>query len=195
MSDRTDTAGGRADLAPRHMQRVWDPFVRIFHWSQAILITVSWLTSDDLKTVHKASGYAIAILLATRMVWGFVGPRHARFSDFLRKPRVVRDYLRQMWEGREPRYIGHNPAGGMMVLALMGTVAATALTGWLQTTDAFWGSEALEEVHGALANLILVLVALHLGGVLLASLRHNESLFQAMIDGRKRAPGPDDRME
>lgn len=194
MTDRMVLLGG-GQSAPQPLLRVWDPVVRIYHWGQALLIAVSWLTSDELKTVHKASGYAIAGLLALRVLWGFIGPRHARFSDFLRAPGTVRAYLQQMWEGREPRHLGHNPAGGMMVLALMLAVGGTALTGWLQTTDAFWGSEGLEEIHGALATLILGLVALHLGGVLLASLRHGENLVHAMIDGRKRPLGPDDRTE
>lgn len=171
---------------------VWDGFVRLFHWSQAALIAVCWLTADALKTVHEAAGFTIAGLLALRLVWGLVGPRHARFASFLRGPRAVLGYLAAMRRGDEPRHLGHNPAGGAMVAALILTVAATALTGWLQTTDAFWGSELMEEIHETAATLILVLVALHLGGVILASLRHGENLVRAMIDGRKRPAAPSD---
>lgn len=187
--------GGAGDRAPQQSIRVWDPFVRIYHWLQASLIAVSWLTSDSLKTVHKASGYTIAMLLVARVIWGFVGPQHARFSDFLRGPRAVREYLMQMVEGREARFVGHNPAGGAMVIALMGIVSVAAFTGWLQTTDAFWGSDLMESLHGAMANLILVLVGLHVAGVVLASVRHGENLVSAMLDGRKAPPGADNMSE
>lgn len=197
MTDRATTRGRDGVIPvpqPATASRrvaVWDPFVRLFHWSLALSIALAWLTSDELKTVHQAIGLTIAGLVALRVVWGLVGPRHARFADFLRGPRTVLAYLRRMTDGTEPRHLGHNPAGGVMVMALLVMVGATALTGWLQTTDAFWGSEAVEEIHETLATLILVLVAGHLGGVLLASLRHGENLVRAMIDGQKAPLDPD----
>jgi cytochrome b len=168
--------------------RVWDPFVRIFHWSQAALIAAAWLTADDWKAVHERVGYTIAALVALRLVWGVIGTRHARFADFVRGPRAVLGYLADLARGRERRYLGHNPAGGAMIVALLATVAVTTLTGWLQTTDAFWGDELMEDIHKGAATLILVLVAFHLGGVLYESLRHRENLVAAMIHGRKRLP-------
>lgn len=167
--------------------RVWDPFVRVFHWSLASLIGLAWLTEDGPKSVHQTAGYVIAALLAARLLWGFFGPKHARFSDFLRGPRTVLAHLRDLAQGRERRYLGHNPAGGWMIIALIATISATVLTGWLQTTDMFWGSSAMEEIHESLAILILVLLAGHLCGVLVESLRHRENLVRAMITGRKRA--------
>ena len=166
---------------------VWDRFVRVFHWGLVTLIAVCWLTADEMNTVHEAAGYLVAALIAARLVWGLVGPRTARFADFVRSPRAVLDYLALLRVGREPRYLGHNPAGGAMILALIATVAATALTGWLQTTDMFWGSEVLEEIHELLATLILCLAGVHIAGVIVESLRHRENLVTAMIDGRKRA--------
>ena len=186
MTDRLITGRDGGDSVPDRTVRVWDPFVRVFHWSQAALIAVAWLTEDGPKTLHQTAGYIIAGMLALRVVWGFIGPRHARFSDFVRGPSTVLGYLRAMVAGREPRYLGHNPAGGAMVVALLLTVAGTAMTGWLQTTDAFWGSSVMEEIHETLASLILVLVAAHLAGVTLASMRHDENLARSMVDGRKR---------
>jgi cytochrome b len=186
MTDRLITGRDGGDSVPDRTVRVWDPFVRVFHWSQAALIAVAWLTEDGPKTLHQTAGYIIAGMLALRVVWGFVGPRHARFSDFVRGPSTVLGYMRAMVAGREPRYLGHNPAGGAMVVALLLTVAGTAMTGWLQTTDAFWGSSVMEEIHETLASLILVLVAAHLVGVTLASMRHDENLARSMVDGRKR---------
>lgn len=186
MTDRLITERDGGDSVPYRTVRVWDPFVRVFHWSQAALIAVAWLTEDGPKTLHQTAGYIIAGMLALRVVWGFVGPRHARFSDFVRGPSTVLGYRRAMVAGREPRYLGHNPAGGAMVVALLLTVAGTAMTGWLQTTDAFWGSSVMEEIHETLASLILVLVAAHLAGVTVASMRHDENLARSMVDGRKR---------
>lgn len=173
--------------------RVWDGFVRLFHWSLVAFIAASWLTSDGPKIVHQRVGYAIAALIAARLVWGVIGPRHARFGDFVRGPGTVLAYLRDLVHGRERRYLGHNPAGGAMIVALLLTVSATALTGWLQTTDAFWGSSLIEEIHETLATLILILVALHVCGVVVESLRHRENLVRAMLTGTKRPLMPPDR--
>lgn len=86
--------------------------MRVFHWSLASLIGLAWLTGDDgPKALHEGAGYVIAGLLVARLVWGFVGPKHARFSDFLRGPGVVLAHLRDLVRGRERRYLGHNPAG------------------------------------------------------------------------------------
>ena len=167
--------------------RVWDRFVRLFHWSLVAVIAAAWLTEDGPRDVHEWAGYAAGGLIAARVGWGLIGPRHARFADFVRGPRRVVAYLRDMRHGREARFLGHNPVGGAMVLALMATVAGTALTGWLQTTDAFFGSSLIEGLHETLATSILVLVGLHVAGVLLASLRHHENLPLAMLTGRKRA--------
>ena len=169
--------------------KVWDPFVRLYHWSQAALIAAAWITADEWKWLHERIGYAVMALVALRLLWGIVGPRHARFADFVRGPRAVLRYLDDLLHGRERRYLGHNPAGGAMIVALLAVIAATALTGWLQTTDAFFGSEAMENIHESLATLILVLVGFHVGGVALESLRHHENLTRSMITGRKRPLG------
>ena len=173
--------------------RVWDGFVRLFHWSLVALIAGVWLTAEGPKVLHERLGYAIAGLITARLVWGLIGPRHARFADFIRGPRVVLAYLRDLRVGRERRTLGHNPAGGAMIVALLLTVTGTALTGWLQTTDAFWGSSAMEEVHEVLAILILVLAGLHVAGVLVESLRHRENLVLSMLTGTKRALSDKDR--
>jgi len=167
---------------------VWDPLVRVVHWSQAALIVAAWLTADAWKWLHERFGYVVAALVALRVLWGFVGSRHARFADFVRGPRAVVAYLGALARGSAPRMLGHNPAGGAMIVALLATVAATTFTGWLQTTDAFFGSSRLEAMHDALANLILALAAVHVGGVIFESWRHRESLVGAMLTGRKRGP-------
>jgi cytochrome b len=169
--------------------RVWDPAVRIFHWSLAVTILIAWLTADEWKDVHLWAGYAAAALITFRLIWGLIGSRHARFTDFVRSPASILRYLRDVVTGRDVRHVGHNPAGGVMILALMLTVAAIAATGWMQTRDAFWGAEWLEELHETLANGLVILIFLHIAGVIFASVRHGENLVFAMITGDKRAEG------
>jgi cytochrome b len=181
----TTRTGG---AAPPATVKVWDPFVRFFHWSLVTLFVIAYATGDEIEKVHIAAGYAIAGLLALRIVWGFIGPRHARFADFVKSPREALSYLRDTLLFRARRYIGHNPAGGLMVIALIVMLAATSVSGYLMTTDAYWGSKVMEEIHEALANATVALIALHVLGVLVASFTHRENLVKAMVTGRKRAP-------
>ncbi len=166
---------------------VWDPFVRFFHWSVVGLFALAYATGDDVQHVHVAAGYAIAALLAVRLVWGLAGSRHARFGNFVRPPREVVAYLRDMCRFRARRYLGHNPAGAVMILALLLALTGTVVTGIMMTTDAYWGAEWVEDVHEALANSTVGLVLLHVAGVIFASFLHGENLVSAMVTGRKRA--------
>ena len=193
MTGLTEKARAGGDLPPAEAAnglpetiRVWDPLVRVFHWSLALLFATAWLTGDEVEWLHIYVGYGIAGLLAVRIVWGFAGTRHARFSDFVYRPSEVVSYLADSVRLRAKRYIGHNPAGGAMVIALLGMLAATAGTGILMTSEAFHDAHWVEEVHETLANLALILVGLHIAGVVLASLEHGENLVKAMFTGRKR---------
>lgn len=168
------------------MVRVWDPFVRVFHWSLVTLFLVAFVTGGEIDRLHLAAGYALAALVALRIVWGFIGPRHARFSDFVRPPAATLDYLRKSLRGRALRSLGHNPAGGLMTLALLGMLVAISVTGVMMTTDAFWGAQWVEDLHEGLVHVTLGLIALHVAGVLFASYEHGENLVKAMITGRKR---------
>ncbi|NCQ24953.1 MAG: cytochrome B [Rhodobacteraceae bacterium CG17_big_fil_post_rev_8_21_14_2_50_63_15] len=198
------------------MTRIWDPLIRIFHWSLVAAYVVAWLTADEWDRLHEISGYVIVALIAIRLVWGVVGSPYARFAQFVTGPRATLAYLADMAHWTERRYLGHNPAGAAMVLALLLTLSGTALTGWLmvepsrlallpempQILAPAWagdedsgevgGKEVLKDLHEVLANLTLFLVALHVAGVLLASVRHRENLARAMLSGDKRAPEPGD---
>lgn len=175
---------------------MWDPFVRLAHWTLAISVLGAWLTAElDGKlaaALHEWLGYLALAVLALRAPWGWVGTRYARFSQFVRGPRATLAYAKQVAAGREPRHLGHNPLGAWMIVALMVMVAAAAGSGWLYVTDRFWGEEWLEETHELLANVLLTLVALHVAGVVFSSLRHRENLVRAMLTGYKRAPHPGD---
>jgi cytochrome b len=165
--------------------RVWDPFVRVFHWSLVVLFALAWMT-EDLQSLHQPVGYAILGLLALRIVWGFAGSGHARFADFVHTPRAALAYVRDLLAGKASRVLGHNPLAGMMVLALMAALIATGASGWLMTTDAYRSARWLEEAHEALASLTLGLVIIHIAAVFLMSAWHGENLVRAMITGRKR---------
>jgi cytochrome b len=168
--------------------KVWDPLVRVFHWSLVASFAVAWVTADEWDRLHEWAGYAAAALIGFRIVWGCIGPKYARFRQFVCSHGAVIDYLRSLIGGRERRYLGHNPAGGIMIVALILATVATALTGWMTTLTAFHNAEWVEEGHEVMANLMLVMVLLHVAGVVLAGLRHRENLIRAMIVGRKRAP-------
>jgi len=166
--------------------KVWDIGVRLFHWSLVAGVFAAYLFVSP-RWLHLWLGYAVAGLIVFRLVWGFIGPRHARFADFVPGPRRLTAYLQDMAKGREKRHIGHNPAGGAMVVALLLTLAAISVTGYMMGMDAWFGEEWLEELHEGLVSILLLLVALHVGGVLLASHRHRENLVLAMITGQKMA--------
>jgi cytochrome b len=198
---------------------VWDPLVRIFHWSLVVAFTIAYVTEDEWLNLHVWAGYVVAALLAFRLVWGFIGPQHARFSDFVFSPASVMAYLKDMVALRAKRYLGHNPAGGAMVLALLLSLAATTLSGMqvyaVEKGAGPFASIALdrlspiasayadddehehegeghkeggvwEEIHEFFANFTLLLVVLHISGVVISSLAHNENLPRAMVTGNKR---------
>ncbi|NEX20169.1 cytochrome B [Thiorhodococcus mannitoliphagus] len=204
MSESLSAPGADIDTRPPDATadriKVWDPLVRVFHWSLAAGFTTAFIVEDKLLEVHVWAGYLVLTLLAARVLWGLVGTRYARFADFVRSPAEVRAYLLDILRFRAARHIGHNPAGGAMILALLIAVSLTGLSGMaLYGAQEFAGplsalmrgvsgstAHALEDVHEVLANLTLALVVLHIGGVLFSSLAHRENLVGAMITGYKR---------
>jgi cytochrome b len=173
-------------VTPPAMVEVWDGRIRAFHWGLVLLFITAYLSAEDSEKLHLVAGYSIVGLLLLRLVWGFSGSQHARFSDFVRSPREVLNYLKLAREHRAPRYLGHNPAGGAMTIALLVMIASICLTGHLMTTDAWWGSEEMEDFHELLVNGTLGLIGLHLIGNLLSSRMHHENLTMSMITGFKR---------
>jgi len=167
--------------------RVWDIVVRLFHWTVVTGCLLNLFILDDGGLAHEVVGYTVAAALAVRVVWGFVGTRHARFADFVPTPKRLRSYVLALIKGREPRTLGHNPAGAVMMLALMVLLAGVSITGWMMGLDAFWGEEWLEDFHSILANSIMVLALLHAAAALFESWRHSENLVWSMVTGRKRA--------
>ena len=176
-----------AEAAAGSTVRVWDPVVRVCHWGLALSLVTSFAFHEGNIGVHVWTGYAALAFAAVRIAWGFLGRGHARFASFVRSPGATLAYARAVREGREERFVGHNPLGGAMILALIATTLVVIGSGWLYTTNAYWGVEWVAELHNAATVLLIVLVVLHLGGVLFTSWRHRENLVGAMLSGRKRA--------
>lgn len=172
--------------------RVWDRPVRLMHWALVASVAAAWYTSSQIGPAHEVLGYIASALMAARVAWGFCDSRYARFAQFVRTPAATAQYLRSALAQRPPRYIGHNPLGGWMVLALLGNIALLGFTGWLYTTDEFWGYGWLAHLHASLGWTLLALIAAHMSGVALTSWQHRENLVRAMVTGDKPAAERDD---
>lgn len=166
---------------------IWDAPVRVFHWLAVLCFAGAYLTaeSEHWRLVHVTLGYTLAGLVAFRVAWGLVGTRHARFEQFVRGPAAAAAYLKSLLSGHPQSHAGHNPAGALAIVALLALSAAVAVTGWMTYADG--GGDRFEDVHEALANLMLALVGVHLAAVVASSLLHRENLVRAMFTGRKMA--------
>lgn len=203
MSDaqHVQTSVTQTDTQPAETKiRVWDRFVRFFHWSLVISFALSyWSAKAGKHELHAWLGYFLAGLVLARLFWGLYGSRYARFSNFIHAPAAVLSYLKTIASGHPRRFLGHNPAGGVMVIALLATLVFITFTGMTvlavidfdgpllgmmkamsdQEAYAAWSS------HAYAVNVILGMVGLHLLGVILASFQHKEDLVRAMITGYK----------
>jgi cytochrome b len=173
-----------------HEIKVWDPLVRIFHWSTVAIVFINTALFDEGK-IHEALGYALVAMLTIRVAWGFVGTRYARFANFFPTRARLKAHLSHTRAGdtdSAPRSdtLGHNPLGALMILNLMATLGALGLSGHLMTTDMFWSSEMMEEVHEVLVVWLLVSVVLHVAGVLTESFRSGVNLISVMVSGTRK---------
>ena len=187
-------------MSATEQTQVWDPLVRILHWFLVVAFFTAYFVEPEDGVIHVLAGYTVLGLVLIRVVWGFVGSEHARFSDFVYRPSVVLRYLADTVRFRAKRYLGHSPAGGAMVIVLLIALLATTVSGlvvygadehagplasWMAGVSDQTG-DALEEVHEVMANATLTLVLLHVVGVAIASLSHRENLVRSMFTGRKR---------
>ena len=161
------------------------------HWLLAASFMGAYVTaeSERWRLLHVTLGYTMVGLVAFRLVWGLAGTRHARFASFVRGPSAVLRYLRSLLAGRPEHHTGHNPAGALAIVGLLGLTAVVTAAGWATFNDL--GGEWIKEVHEAAANLMLALVGVHVAGVVLSSWLHRDNLIGAMVTGRK-AGSPQD---
>jgi cytochrome b len=164
---------------------VWDAPVRIFHWLMVLSFAGAYLTaeSESWRLVHVTLGYTMAGLVAFRLVWGLTGTRYARFAAFVRGPKAVARYLHALLRGQPEHTTGHNPAGAIAIVAMLGLTAAIGATGWAAYNDI--SGEWVAELHELVANAMLLVVGIHVAGVVVASWLHKENLVRAMVTGRK----------
>ncbi len=174
--------------------RVWDFPTRLFHWTLAVLIVVAWLTGEEegAAAIHRFAGEAIAGLIVFRVIWGFVGGEHARFSDFAAGPRLISGHVKNVLSGKPERHLGHNPLGGVAVFLLLIVTALVVATGLFSGDEGFagpfagmWGLE-LSELHEGLFRVLQALVVIHLIGVAVESALTKDRLTPAMVTGRKK---------
>ncbi len=194
--------------------KVWDFAVRVFHWTLVVLFVIAWFSGEESEQIHSLAGYAILGLLVFRIIWGFIGPQYARFTNFLYSPKKIIQYIKSLRTSRPEHYYGHNPAGGLMVLLLLvnlSLVTWTGLEAWgaeghgplAQTSQIHLLSEAIasggdekrgeeneaeefwEEWHEFFTDLMLILIFIHIAGVFVSGKLHKENLVKAMITGYK----------
>lgn len=181
--------------------KLWDIATRLFHWSLLLLIAACWWSSteDGDMELHFLCGYAVLSLLLFRLAWGVIGSSSARFSNFLASPSAILHYLAGMKNKEFEHSIGHNPAGGWMVLALIGTVFFVVLTGLLANDDmmlegplASYAGKQLSDLSTALHeqsfDVLLGLVTLHIAAILLYLIFKKENLLLPMLTGTKQLP-------
>jgi cytochrome b len=188
---------------------VWDPLVRLFHWSLLVAFVMVWFSGEDYLPVHTTAGYVLLSLLAVRFVWGLVGTSHARFADFIYAPADILRFVQLTLHGKSPCYCGHNPLAGLMVLALLASLSFTCLlglllygaadqlgplAGWLPAANPTVTTR-LEWLHEFMGNFTLWLVVAHVSGVILESLLQREDLTRAMITGYKSCPTAEPKEE
>ncbi|MHC2394703.1 cytochrome b [Bradyrhizobium liaoningense] len=165
---------------------VWDLPLRLWHWILAISVLIAWFTPTVYDGVHRIVGYAVIGLIAFRLLWGFMGSRYSRFRMLGVRLRVAPNYLWNLRRGMTGRYIGLNPAGSLMLVALLASLAVSTITGTMSVTVTFFGVWWVEDTHHYSSDAVIVLVVLHVLGVLVMGILQRENLIRAMITGRKR---------
>ena len=176
--------------------KVWDILLRIFHWSLVLFVLILFLTEGDFLWIHSYAGYTVLLLIAFRLIWGFIGTKYARFSNFITTPKEALVYLKEELAGDAKHYIGHNPAGAIMIFMLIIALLLTGFTGMATiategkgplaaTFIASYSGEFLGEIHVFLTNIILLLIILHVLGVIFSSFAEEENLVRAMFTGNK----------
>lgn len=171
---------------------VWDRLVRGLHLAFIGGVTAAWFTRHGAGRWHEWIGYGVLGALALRLLWGWIGPAPARFRGFVRGPQATRHYVALLLRGAAPRHLGHNPLGAWMIIWLLSLLTLITLSGWLSTTDRYWGVAWVMNLHLWATWALLASIPLHVAGAMHASLKHRENLVASMLHGNKRMASGDD---
>ncbi|MNG83773.1 hypothetical protein D3C76_373560 [compost metagenome] len=167
--------------------KLWDPLLRLCHWSFAIVFIANYFFNEEGEDWHQWLGYYALGCVVVRVVWGFVGPPSARWTDFWPTPTRLADHARALVGGQPYHRLGHTPIGALAMLLMLVSIAGLGLTGWAsQEVDALWGVDWPMDLHSFLADALLVLVCVHVLAAIVESVRHRENLPLSMITGRRR---------
>jgi cytochrome b len=179
-----DTVGATGKLKQAIM--VWDMPVRVFHWLLVVCFAGAWLTSESerLQMIHYAFGYTSCLLILIRLVWGVIGTRYARFTQFLKGPKAVLGHFMAMLRGHPHHDVGHNPAGGLVMVALMLLILVIGVSGYLSVKELL--GDFAGEIHESVASLALAVVILHILAAIVMSLMEKQNLVKSMVDGKKQ---------
>jgi cytochrome b len=169
----------------KHLVLVWDLPVRAFHWLLVISFAGAWLTSESeaQQMLHYAFGYSACALVVFRVLWGIVGTRYARFSEFVKGPKETFQHIKSILAGKENSELGHNPAGAIAMILLMILILLIGITGYWVVKE-FLG-DFMSEAHEVLANLALIVVVVHVVAAFLMSYLQKENLVKSMVTGKK----------
>ncbi|GAA0800683.1 cytochrome b/b6 domain-containing protein [Psychrobacter piscatorii] len=166
--------------------RVWDILVRVTHWTVAAGITANLLFTEEGSELHQYVGYTVVGLVVIRLLWGFVGTRYARFSDFFPTPSRIKNHLSDLSIRRtDEQHLGHNPLAAIMMFALWAVIIGLGISGYLMEAKIFGSKDILEEIHGILANSLYLLVPLHIISAIAMSYWERQNLIKSMITGNK----------
>lgn len=173
------------DVSSQNSRPVWDRFVRVFHWTLVGCVLLNQFVLEEGETPHEWTGYLAAALVVARIVWGFIGSRHARFADFFPTPARLRRHVQALRAGNAEHHWGHNPLGALMMLLLMTLVLALGITGWMQGTDRYFGEAWLQDLHELLAHALLLSASAHAAAALAMGRIERTRLVKAMVTGVK----------
>lgn len=166
--------------------RVWDILVRVTHWTVAAGITANLFFTQKGSELHQYVGYTVVGLVVIRLLWGLVGTRYARFSDFSPTQSRIKRHLSDINARRiDKQHLGHNPLAAMMMLVLWAVIIGLGISGYLMEAKIFGNREILEEIHEILANSLYLLVPLHIISAIVMSYWERQNLIKSMITGNK----------
>lgn len=174
--------------SPRQIP-VWDIWVRFTHWAVALGVLLNLAITEEGSDIHQYVGYAVVALVVSRLIWGFIGSRYARFASFFPTPKRVKTHISHVLNRQlDPQEVGHNPLAALMMFALWGVILGLGVTGYLMGTDAFWGEDWPKEIHEVFANSLYLLIPVHVVSAIIMGRLQKQNLIKSMITGKKNLP-------